>query len=98
MEHFASVSRRSPSSLPMTKIIAFAIFSTRRQEEITRVRWDDYEPAIHGHPARILVRDMKDPENKAGNEPPIPKTIEIEIRDRPKQWDVQDCKHERRSL
>jgi integrase len=68
MEHFASIARRSPASLPMTKIIAFAIFSTRRQEEITRIRWDDYEPAIHGHPARILVRDMKDPENKAGND------------------------------
>jgi integrase len=70
MEHFASVSRRSPASLPMTKIVPFAIFSTRRQEEITRILWADYQPADHGHghPARVLVRDMKDPENKAGND------------------------------
>ena len=61
MEHFASVSARYPSSIPMTKIIAFAIFSTRRQEEITRIQWSDYE----GN--RVLVRDMKDPANKAGN-------------------------------
>ena len=36
-------------------------FSTRRQEEITRIQWSDYE----GN--RVLVRDMKDPANKAGN-------------------------------
>jgi integrase len=51
----------------MTKIIPFAIFSTRRQEEITRILWADYQQADHGHPARVLVRDMKDPENKIGN-------------------------------
>jgi integrase len=61
MEHFASVTARYPSSIPMTKIIAFAIFSTRRQEEITRILWSDFE----GN--RVLVRDMKDPENKTGN-------------------------------
>ena len=67
MEHFASVTARYPGSIPMTKVIAFAVFSTRRQEEITRIRWADYQPADHAHPARVLVRDMKDAENKAGN-------------------------------
>jgi len=36
MEHFGARLKRRPSSVPMQKIIAFAIFSTRRQEEITR--------------------------------------------------------------
>jgi integrase len=46
----------------MQKIISFAIFSTRRQEEITRIAWDDYE----GN--RVLVRDMKHPGDKLGND------------------------------
>jgi hypothetical protein len=36
MEHFAG--RRSDSP-PMQRITMFAIFSTRRQEEITRLQW-----------------------------------------------------------
>jgi integrase len=60
-EHFATVKARLPASIPMQRIVAFAIFSTRRQEEIVSIRWSDYE----GN--RILVRDMKDPRNKIGN-------------------------------
>jgi len=35
MEHFGRIRDHRPSSLPMQKIVAFALFSTRRQEEIT---------------------------------------------------------------
>lgn len=74
MEHFGTVKARRPSSLPMQRIIAFAIFSTRRQEEILRIRWEDYE----GN--RVLVRDMKHPCEKLGNDmwcdlPPEASTI-----------------------
>lgn len=62
MEHFGQVKARRPRSVPMQKIIAFAIFSTRRQEEITRIVWPDYEKN------RVLVRDMKHPGDKAGND------------------------------
>jgi integrase len=48
----------------MMKIIAFAIFSTRRQEEIVRIRWCDFDEEHD----RILVRDMKNPGNKIGND------------------------------
>jgi integrase len=68
MEHFGQIKARRPSSAPMQQIIAFAIFSTRRQEEITRIRWQDFEPAQDGEPARILVRDMKHPGDKLGND------------------------------
>ena len=61
MEHFRRVRDHRPSSLPMQKIIAFALFSTRRQEEITLLRWDDLDDD------RILVRDMKHPGDKKGN-------------------------------
>jgi integrase len=61
MEHFATVKARLPSSIPMQRIIAFAIFSTRRQEEIVTIKWADYE----GN--RVLVRDMKNPNDKFGN-------------------------------
>jgi integrase len=59
LAHFA---QRDPRAMPMGKVIVFALFSTRRQEEITRIRWDD----LDGH--RVLVRDMKNPGQKAGND------------------------------
>jgi integrase len=61
MEHFGRIQNHRPSSLPMQKIVAFAIFSTRRQEEITLLQWDDLDGD------RILVRDMKHPGDKKGN-------------------------------
>lgn len=62
MDHFGVVSTRRPGSIPMQRIIPFAIFSTRRQEEIVRIQWTDYEGG------RLLVRDMKHPGDKAGND------------------------------
>ncbi len=61
MEHFGRIRENRPSSIPMQKIVAFALFSTRRQEEITLLRWDDLDDD------RILVRDMKHPGDKIGN-------------------------------
>jgi integrase len=61
MEHFVRIRENRPSSIPMHKIVAFAMFSTRRQEEITLLRWDDLEED------RMLVRDMKHPGDKKGN-------------------------------
>jgi hypothetical protein len=39
LEYFGERLKRRPSSIPMQKIIGFAIFSTRRLEEITRISW-----------------------------------------------------------
>lgn len=61
MEHFKRVHDHRPSSVPMQKIVPFALFSTRRQEEITLLKWDDLDGD------RILVRDMKHPGDKIGN-------------------------------
>lgn len=62
MRHFADGHKRRPSMVPMVKIIAFAIFSTRRLEEITRIRWEDLGTD------RVMVRDMKNPGEKEGND------------------------------
>jgi len=64
MAHFHDASRRRPWAVPMAKIVAFAIFSTRRQEEITRIRWDDLNPEERS----VLVRDVKHPRKKLGND------------------------------
>lgn len=52
-----------PDMSPMPDLVAFALFSTRRQEEITRIEWSDFEPENK----RVLVRDMKNPGDKIGN-------------------------------
>ena len=59
MEHFGARLKRRPSSVPMQKIIAFAIFSTRRQEEITRIGWVNLDT----EGSRVLV-----PGEKIGND------------------------------
>ncbi len=64
MRHFGEARRRRPSSNPMQAIIAFALFSTRRQDEILRITWADLD--VDG--ARVLVRDMKNPGEKIGND------------------------------
>ena len=64
MTHFLERSTRRPSSVPMHRVIAFAIFSTRRQEEITRIKWVDLDK----EGKRMLVRDMKNPGEKIGND------------------------------
>ncbi len=53
-----------PSTLPMHKIVAFALFSTRRQEEITRITWKGLD-ADH---SRVFITDMKHPGDKIGND------------------------------
>ncbi|WP_315903691.1 site-specific integrase [Pseudomonas citronellolis] len=64
LTYFFDRLRWKPSAIHMPKVIAFAIFSTRRQEEICRIRWDDLDEAGR----RVLVRDMKNPGDKYGND------------------------------
>ncbi|SIS71639.1 tyrosine-type recombinase/integrase [Paracoccus saliphilus] len=71
MQHFADKHTHG-RSMPMHMIVAFALFSTRRQEEITRITWADLEPG------RVLVRDMKHPGQKIGNDTWVDLTPEAE--------------------
>jgi integrase len=62
MSHFQRATETDRRTLPMHIVTAFAIFSTRRQAEICRITWDDYEPENK----RVLVRKMKNPGEKGG--------------------------------
>lgn len=55
LTHFEE--RDGRAQTPMVDIVQFALFSTRRQEEICRIRWADVD---HDR-QRVLVRDMKHP-------------------------------------
>lgn len=61
LAHFA---RRRSHAAPMGDIVLFAIFSTRRLEEMTRILWDDIDETH----SRVMVRDMKHPGEKIGND------------------------------
>jgi len=52
---------------PIDKICVFAMFSARRLGEICRIKWDDldYDKRI------VIVRNMKDPRKKEGNDVPV---------------------------
>lgn len=63
MEHFSHRTSRA-NSIPMLTLIPFVIFSTRRLEEITRLRWAD----LNEQHSEIIVRDMKHPGEKVGND------------------------------
>lgn len=64
LDHFDRSRARRRDSTPMADIVLFAIFSTRRLEEICRVRWADLD-VQH---SRLMVRDMKHPGEKIGND------------------------------
>lgn len=64
MTHFGKVRARRRDSIPMQAIIPFAIFSSRRQEEILRIRWEHLDQAE----STIMVKDMKAPGTKWGND------------------------------
>ncbi|WP_303831001.1 tyrosine-type recombinase/integrase [Asticcacaulis taihuensis] len=63
MSHYRDRETRT-NSIPMSKIVPFAMFSTRRQEEIIRIKWSDLDERN----SRVLVRDMKNPGEKVGND------------------------------
>jgi integrase len=55
-------------TIPMSRIVRFAIASAMRQDEICRVVWADFNPR-----RKILtIKDRKDPREKKGNHQTIP--------------------------
>ncbi len=55
-------------SIPVGRIVRFAIATAMRQDEICRVSWDD----IDRRTKMLTIRDRKDPRRKAGNHQRIP--------------------------
>ncbi|MHB8947568.1 MAG: tyrosine-type recombinase/integrase [Rhodoferax sp.] len=64
MRYYTVMELKRKDAIPMTRLIPFAIFSTRRQEEITRMVGADLDKAN----LEIIVRDMKNPGEKIGND------------------------------
>ena len=64
MGHYTVAEAKRRNMIPMTRLILFAIFSTRRQEEITRLEFKDLDRTN----LEIVVRDMKNPGEKIGND------------------------------
>ncbi len=54
--------------IPMGRIVRFAVATAMRQDEITRIRWAD----IDAEGRTVVVRDRKDPRDKAGNDQKTP--------------------------
>lgn len=63
MDRFSTLAKRK-GNIPIHVITMFALFSTRRQGEICRIFRKDYQPEHK----RVLVRDMKHPGQKIGND------------------------------
>lgn len=53
---------------PFGDAVRFAVGTAMRRGEIVRITWDDLDPAHR----LVLVRDRKDPRNKAGNDQWVP--------------------------
>jgi integrase len=62
LAHFADQDGRA--QIPMVDLVLFQLFSARRIAETCRLRWADTDLAAR----RVLVRDMKDPRRKTGND------------------------------
>jgi integrase len=65
---FAHFDGNDRYTMPMTRIMKFAIATAMRQEEICRVTWEDYDRLGK----MLLIRDRKDPRQKKGNDQLIP--------------------------
>lgn len=66
LEHFEARAARGDgraSTVPMADIVRFALATTRRQEEITRLRWED----LDREKGVMRLDDVKHPTAKTGN-------------------------------
>lgn len=81
--HYLDKWNRGRTAYPMHLIVLFAIFSCRRQAEITRIRLSDYDEEHQSW----MVRDLKNPNGSKGNHkhfnvlPECQKIIELLMRD-----------------
>ena len=64
LAHFMEATAANPRTMPMHKVTLFALFSSRRESEITRARWD----GLDQEHSRVFVKDMKHPGQKVGND------------------------------
>ena len=86
LEYFGVARHKRKDSIPMQHLMVYALFSTRRQEEITRQVFEDLDEAR----STLWVRDMKHPGEKEGNDvrttlPPEALALVLQRRQTPDQ-------------
>ena len=59
---------RPALTIPMARIVRFAVATAMRQDEICRIEWTDVNARTH----TVTVRDRKDPRRKDGNHQRVP--------------------------
>ena len=64
LSHFDVSEKNRKNGICMRRVVLFAIFSTRRQEEICRITFEDLDAGN----LEVIVRDMKNPGEKIGND------------------------------
>lgn len=64
LQYFGEMRDRRKQEIDMVRVVVFALFSTRRQEEITRIKWGSIDEARR----MVLITDMKNPGQKYGND------------------------------
>jgi len=67
-EHFLKRDAQDNSSIQMTDILNFAIYSAMRKGEICGIRWDD----LDHEKKTVVIRERKDPTNKQNNDQVVP--------------------------
>ena len=55
LSYYEEVKEKGQQEIDMAKVIGFALFSTRRIGEITKIKWDQ----VDDEGQRILIKDMK---------------------------------------
>lgn len=66
--HFEKQDKQKRTKIPMCAIVEFSLWSGRRIGETCRLRWGD----VNGADMTCIVRDMKDPRHKKGNDHEFP--------------------------
>jgi integrase len=61
-------SEKTPSIIPMARIVKFAIATAMRQEEICKIEWSD----VDFKKRIVVIKDRKDPRRKDGNHQKVP--------------------------
>jgi len=75
MRYFVEFSEDNPRAVPMHMLVLAAIFLTYRQAEHTRIRWADVEDQLVNEDPTLIIRDMKHPTKKEGN------NVEVHVRE-----------------
>lgn len=64
LSYYEEMKTRRRQEIDMMRVVGFALFSTRRMDEITRIEWSSMDEEGQ----RVLIKDMKNPGNKWGND------------------------------